>query len=100
MAAPGEVDLDRARTSQRPARRGEAKFRRLYDTLTDALKMSGFQVSQGYPRLYQFRDCINYTYPVLKNCLSGNPQPVCDADREVMAGRVRGSGNGKCIRLH
>jgi hypothetical protein len=43
-------------------------------TLIDGLKRNGFQeVTQGYPRLYTLQDCIVYTYPVLKNCLSANP---------------------------
>jgi hypothetical protein len=38
-----------------------------------SLKMSGFQVSQGYPKLYTFQDCIDHTYPSLKNCFLANP---------------------------
>jgi hypothetical protein len=35
--------------------------------------MSGFQVTQGYPKLYTFQDCVNHTYPTLKNCFLANP---------------------------
>jgi len=41
--------------------------------LIHSLKMSGFQVTQGYPKLYTFEDCIDYTYPGLKNCILANP---------------------------
>ncbi len=41
--------------------------------LIDDLKQSGFQVSQGYPMLYTQQDCIDHTYPMLKNCLQANP---------------------------
>jgi hypothetical protein len=42
-------------------------------TLIDNLKQSGFQVSQGYPKLYTLQDCIDHTYPSLKNCFLANP---------------------------
>jgi len=74
MAAPGEVDPGPG-TYPASGQPGVAKPNSdaFTDTLIDALKMSGFRVSQGYPRLYQFQDCIDYTYPVLRNCLSANP---------------------------
>lgn len=37
------------------------------------LTQKGFAVTQGYPMLYEFEDCIDHTYPVLKNCFLGNP---------------------------
>jgi hypothetical protein len=41
--------------------------------LIDDLKQSGFQVSQGHPMLYTLQDCIDHTYPSLKNCFQANP---------------------------
>lgn len=47
------------------------------DDFTEALMAdlasSGFQVSQGCPRLYTQPDCYDHTYPVLKNCFQANP---------------------------
>jgi hypothetical protein len=47
------------------------------NTFTEALiadlAAGGFQVSQGYPRLYTQRDCVDHTYPTLKNCFQANP---------------------------
>ena len=43
------------------------------ETLIDNLKQSGFQVSQGYPQLYTFQDCLDHTYPSFKNCFLANP---------------------------
>jgi hypothetical protein len=47
------------------------------DAFTEALiaklAASGFQVSQGYAKLYTQQDCYDRTYPVLKNCFQANP---------------------------
>ncbi len=43
------------------------------ERLVADLTASGFQVSQGYPKLYIQEDCIDYTYPTLKNCFQANP---------------------------
>ncbi len=43
------------------------------EKLVADLTASGFQVSQGYPKLYTLQDCIDYTYPSLKNCFQANP---------------------------
>lgn len=47
------------------------------DSLTTGLvadlKKNGFQVSPGYTRLYTQKECEEYTYPLLKNCLANNP---------------------------
>lgn len=74
MAAPGSVDPAQGKDPGS----GQASVARptsdgFTETLIDALKRSGFQVNQGYPRLYTFQDCIDHTYPVLKNCFCGNP---------------------------
>ena len=37
------------------------------------LRESGFQVSQGSTELYTQQDCIDHTYPKLKNCFQANP---------------------------
>lgn len=37
------------------------------------LEDGGFQVSQGYPKLYTFQDCIDHTYPSLESCFLANP---------------------------
>ncbi len=37
------------------------------------LEQNGFQVSQGYPKLYTLQDCIDHTYPAFKNCFQANP---------------------------
>jgi hypothetical protein len=37
------------------------------------LRKSGFQVNPGYVELYTQKECTDYTYPVLKNCLANNP---------------------------
>jgi hypothetical protein len=41
--------------------------------LVSDLSASGFQVSQGYAKLYTQQDCIDRTYPTLKNCFGANP---------------------------
>ena len=43
------------------------------ETLIGDLKMSGFKVSQGCPKLYTMQDCIDHTYPSLKSCFLANP---------------------------
>ena len=43
------------------------------EMLVADLTESGFQVSQGKPMLYTLQDCIDYTYPSLKNCFQANP---------------------------
>ncbi len=43
------------------------------EKLVADLTASGFQVSQGYPKLYTLQDCIDHTYPSLKNCFQANP---------------------------
>lgn len=43
-------------------------------TLIDNLKQSGFKVSQGYAKPYNFDpNCLQNTYPVYGNCFLGNP---------------------------
>jgi hypothetical protein len=64
-----------------PQAQGRAKMPEGQQTTTDAftealiadLAASGFQVSQGYPKLYTQQDCIDHTYPKLKNCFQANP---------------------------
>ncbi len=41
--------------------------------LMSYLQQRGFQVSQGYPMLYVQKDCVDHTYPALKNCFQPNP---------------------------
>ncbi|MBM9435017.1 hypothetical protein [Actinacidiphila bryophytorum] len=41
--------------------------------LVTSLRKSGFQVNPGYTELYTQKECRDYTYPVLKNCLANNP---------------------------
>lgn len=41
--------------------------------LAGGLSARGFQISQGYPKLYTQQDCIDHTYPTLKNCFQANP---------------------------
>ncbi len=43
------------------------------EALIGDLTQSGFQVSQGCPKLYTQQDCIDHTYPKLKNCFQANP---------------------------
>ena len=43
------------------------------ERLVADLTASGFQVSQGYPKLYPLDACIHYTYPLLGNCFGNNP---------------------------
>jgi hypothetical protein len=43
------------------------------EALIDDLEQSGFQVSQGCPKLYTMQDCIDRTYPAFKNCFQANP---------------------------
>lgn len=47
------------------------------DPFTEALiadlEAGGFQVNEGYPRLYELDECIDQTYPALKNCFQANP---------------------------
>jgi hypothetical protein len=47
------------------------------DEFTDALiadlMASGFQVSEGYMKLYQKDACPDYTYPALQSCWGNNP---------------------------
>lgn len=42
-------------------------------SVVEALESQGFEVSQGYPKLYTQKDCIDHTYPTLKNCFQANP---------------------------
>lgn len=37
------------------------------------LKQNGFEVTVGYPKLYEQSDCDAYTYPVMENCYGNNP---------------------------
>lgn len=37
------------------------------------LKQDGFEVTVGYPKLYEQSDCDAYTYPVMENCYGNNP---------------------------
>ncbi len=43
------------------------------ETLMGALQNNGFQVSEGAAKLYTLTDCIERTYPALKNCFLANP---------------------------
>jgi hypothetical protein len=43
------------------------------EALIGDLEQSGFQVRQGYPKLYTLQDCIDHSYPTLKNCFQANP---------------------------
>lgn len=43
------------------------------EKLVSDLAESGFRVTDGYPELYTFQDCIDHTYPSLKNCFLANP---------------------------
>jgi hypothetical protein len=43
------------------------------EALVRDLTKKGFQVSEGYPKLYTFQDCIDHTYTAFKNCLQANP---------------------------
>jgi len=45
----------------------------LTEALIASLMASGFEVSEGYPMLYTQKDCIDHTYPTLKNCFQANP---------------------------
>jgi hypothetical protein len=42
-------------------------------SLIRGLTAKKFQVSKGYPEPYTFQNCVDYTYPSLKNCLLANP---------------------------
>jgi hypothetical protein len=43
------------------------------EALVRDLTASGFQVSEGYPMLYEKDGCANYTYPALQSCFGNNP---------------------------
>lgn len=43
------------------------------EALIGELKESGFQVSEGYPMLYEEVACASYTYPALQSCFGNNP---------------------------
>ena len=43
------------------------------EALVRDLTASGFQVSQGVPKLYTLQDCIDRTCPAFKNCFQANP---------------------------
>jgi len=43
------------------------------DALISDLMASGFQVSEGYMKLYQKDACPSYTYPALQSCWGNNP---------------------------
>ncbi len=43
------------------------------EKLVRDLSASGFQVTEGYPKLYTLEDCIDRTYPAFKNCFQANP---------------------------
>ncbi|HJV66665.1 MAG TPA: hypothetical protein VJ550_13080 [Geomonas sp.] len=79
LAAAGQqlIDPAQADAARPPADNKKAAAGPAADTFTEALvgdlTAKGFQVSQGYPKLYTFQDCIDHSYPVLKNCSLANP---------------------------
>ena len=37
------------------------------------LRRRGYEVTQGYPRVYTLEDCDQYSFPIMKNCYGNNP---------------------------
>lgn len=62
---------------QQQASQGSVAEPAITDEFTEALigdlKQSGFQVSDGYPLLYEKEACAKYTYPALHSCFGNNP---------------------------
>jgi hypothetical protein len=46
---------------------------RLTDALLGDLRRGGFEVTQGYPKLWTQQDCDRYGYPIMRNCYANNP---------------------------
>ncbi len=73
IAVPGGVAAARG---HHPASSQVSVAEPISDLFTEALigdlKQNGFQVSEGYPMLYEDA-CANYTYPALQSCFGNNP---------------------------
>jgi len=77
LAPPAQSDVATPKGQQQTSSHGSLAEAATTDVFTERLvadlTASGFQVSQGYPKLYTMQDCIDYTYPSLKNCFLANP---------------------------
>lgn len=74
LLAPGGVIAARDQhTASSQASVAEPISNPFTEALVRDLTASGFQVSQGVPKLYTFQDCIDHTYPSLKSCFLANP---------------------------
>lgn len=69
MTLLGVAACGQNRAAGRPEDAGDPVSTRL----VASLRSSGFQVNPGYTELYTQKECKEYTYPVLKNCLANNP---------------------------
>lgn len=43
------------------------------EALIADMEARGFQVNEGYPKVYGLEECIDQTYPAFKNCFQANP---------------------------
>ncbi|HEX5769842.1 MAG TPA: hypothetical protein VFY11_02685, partial [Nocardioidaceae bacterium] len=43
------------------------------NALVRDLRRRGYEVTQGYPRVYTLEDCDQYSFPIMKNCYGNNP---------------------------